>query len=411
MKIKEYSRVIKCKLLPTPQEHQELYNSYIAYKKAVNEFNRFIIQYIPKYTYSVRNGKYSKLISIPYLLRDIIYGQNPSSLIKTPIKPKDREKIQRRFFFILKKHGIDLDTQRAGQDIALCSTRLYNSVQKRHKKLPIMAPYIKSNKEIRTDNCNFKIVKQNGEWYFAYQVLQGIGHKIKLKAYGSDTETKLKTLAEKSKKQGCGGTLYYHKKIGFIASIRVKVKKQDIYKPKMYLGIDINKRNDVYISCSDGTIIPKPPSLIASLDELKQTNTDIRKSKCSNNTIKLKQHRDNLIQKVKNETRKIAAELLKKTINNQAVLCIDWAKPGGGCGEYGQIIGDVLRDACERGQIPHEIVPSQYTSTTCIKCNHMNKNNRVDETTFLCQKCGHKEDADIHAAKYIAKVGEIMYNN
>ncbi len=50
-------------------------------------------------------------------------------------------------------------------------------------------------------------------------------------------------------------------------------------------------------------------------------------------------------------------------------------------------------------------VPTFYTSQECSQCGHIHPDNRVTQDTFICQSCGHSENADINAGKVIAKRG------
>lgn len=59
-----------------------------------------------------------------------------------------------------------------------------------------------------------------------------------------------------------------------------------------------------------------------------------------------------------------------------------------------------------RGGILIEIDP-RYTSQTCCKCGHREKENRK-EKRFQCVNCGHAEDADLNAAKNILAVGQTV---
>ena len=47
-----------------------------------------------------------------------------------------------------------------------------------------------------------------------------------------------------------------------------------------------------------------------------------------------------------------------------------------------------------------EYVDPRYTSQRCNCCGHIDRNNRKGEE-FVCKKCGHKDGADINAAKNI----------
>jgi putative transposase len=48
-----------------------------------------------------------------------------------------------------------------------------------------------------------------------------------------------------------------------------------------------------------------------------------------------------------------------------------------------------------------ELVDPKYTSQTCSKCGHVDKENRTTQASFECLKCGHKEHADVNAARNI----------
>lgn len=48
----------------------------------------------------------------------------------------------------------------------------------------------------------------------------------------------------------------------------------------------------------------------------------------------------------------------------------------------------------------NKINPS-YTSQTCSKCGHVDKESRKTQANFCCTKCGHTESADLNAAKVI----------
>ncbi len=50
-------------------------------------------------------------------------------------------------------------------------------------------------------------------------------------------------------------------------------------------------------------------------------------------------------------------------------------------------------------------VNPRYTSQQCSYCGHMAKENRQSQALFMCKACGHRENADINAAKNILTVG------
>ncbi|MFT0173122.1 RNA-guided endonuclease InsQ/TnpB family protein [Paraburkholderia mimosarum] len=50
-------------------------------------------------------------------------------------------------------------------------------------------------------------------------------------------------------------------------------------------------------------------------------------------------------------------------------------------------------------------VPPQYTSQECSHCGHIHPDNRVTQALFVCQHCGHSENADTNAARVIKMRG------
>lgn len=50
-------------------------------------------------------------------------------------------------------------------------------------------------------------------------------------------------------------------------------------------------------------------------------------------------------------------------------------------------------------------VPAKYTSQRCVECGHTDVGNRQTQSKFVCHQCGHKDHADINAAKNILAAG------
>lgn len=53
-------------------------------------------------------------------------------------------------------------------------------------------------------------------------------------------------------------------------------------------------------------------------------------------------------------------------------------------------------------------VNPQYTSQRCSICGETAKENRPDQSTFCCRRCGHQDHADINAAKNILAAGHAV---
>ena len=71
------------------------------------------------------------------------------------------------------------------------------------------------------------------------------------------------------------------------------------------------------------------------------------------------------------------------------------------CGR--SIIRAKLRDFEERYGIKSTEVNAAYTSQTCFCCGYVDKRNHRDQKTFECFWCGHKQHADLNAAKNIGQ--------
>ena len=52
-----------------------------------------------------------------------------------------------------------------------------------------------------------------------------------------------------------------------------------------------------------------------------------------------------------------------------------------------------------------EKVNPAYTSQTCSKCRHNDKNNRKEQSVFCCLSCGYTANADINAARNVLRLG------
>ncbi|MBL4818542.1 MAG: transposase, partial [Deltaproteobacteria bacterium] len=48
-------------------------------------------------------------------------------------------------------------------------------------------------------------------------------------------------------------------------------------------------------------------------------------------------------------------------------------------------------------------VSASFTSQECADCAHIHPNNRVSQAEFVCENCGHSDNADRNAALVIKK--------
>ena len=79
---------------------------------------------------------------------------------------------------------------------------------------------------------------------------------------------------------------------------------------------------------------------------------------------------------------------------NKAILASCW----------GQTKVFLQYKARRQGKLAIE-VPAFYSSQECGACGHIHQDNRVSQSGFVCQSCGHTDHADHNAAKVIAGRG------
>lgn len=109
--------------------------------------------------------------------------------------------------------------------------------------------------------------------------------------------------------------------------------------------------------------------------------------------------------KVKNMTKKAKAKqdeqgrwlrngAAAKSGLNKAILASAW----------GQTKVFLQYKARRQGKLVIE-VPAFYSSQECGPCGHIHQDNRISQSRFVCQSCGHTDHADHNAAKVIAGRG------
>jgi IS605 OrfB family transposase len=59
--------------------------------------------------------------------------------------------------------------------------------------------------------------------------------------------------------------------------------------------------------------------------------------------------------------------------------------------------------------VPVEFVDARYTSRTCPECRHEEKANRKSQDRFVCQACGHEENADVVGARNVSFGGVVNH--
>lgn len=403
LKVKSLVRPIICKL-DTSNCAQDMLDSFNAQREAVNQTCQLLFPFVKK----------NPAIVTSFGIRDAVQYKR-TKLINVP--QKDLDRLADKFDKIC--DNLKISKKRTiRRDILTVVNDMYLAIRRRFKNKDItMCPTVKSNKAIRSNEGLYKIVNENNQRFLKLEILEGKQLKIPFEICNKNTIPYLGKEYKQDKnttidKNSYGGIIELKERTNtFVAKLVCRIEFNELYKPKSIQGIDVNKREDAYLAFSDGNMVARPKEISELCAKIKTANEDIKKATCTKDRSLKRKQWVNLQRKLKNKIDVFANDIIKDVIKNKQLLCIDGAKPGASNGEYGQILTTVLRTKSERLRIPHIWVDEYYTSTTCVKCNHRDKKNRLSDTEFKCVKCGHKEDADIHSAKYIAQIGEKVYKS
>jgi putative transposase len=74
---------------------------------------------------------------------------------------------------------------------------------------------------------------------------------------------------------------------------------------------------------------------------------------------------------------------------------------------WGQLVSLLTYKAESAGRKVVKVNP-RYTSQTCAECHYVAAGNRVNREDFRCRKCGHRDFADINAARNILWAGRAL---
>src|SRR6202011_3876717 len=81
-----------------------------------------------------------------------------------------------------------------------------------------------------------------------------------------------------------------------------------------------------------------------------------------------------------------------KTALNRKILDAGWRQ-----------FANMVRAKAEEAGRAVVFVKAQYSSQTCAECGYVAAENRRSQTSFVCRHCGHRDHADVNAAKIILK--------
>ncbi len=209
----------------------------------------------------------------------------------------------------------------------------------------------------------------------------------------------------------------------FYVIFSVEVEQIILPKTNVNCGIDLNIKN-VAIADSTGNSYLK---IITKLEKYNKRYTKIQlelskryeiKSK-TKNTKKLQKRLNKIHKKVRNVKEDFFHKISKNLVENFDLIRAEKLekkkmKESAPSKRMRRLIAEVswnsliqkIKYKAERyGKVFEEIDPA-YTSQRCNVCGYISRKNRTSQEKFICQECGHSDNADCNAAKNI-----LMYEN
>lgn len=203
---------------------------------------------------------------------------------------------------------------------------------------------------------------------------------------------------------------------GWYASIMFETELQNI-KPandNQVVGVDWGVVN--FITLSDGKQIENPRWFSQYKDKLKLEQQKLAVKKKGSSAYK----------KQVTKLAKLHKHISRKRLDWQHKLSLELVKDYSGFVVEDLSINNMTKKGSGRNVLNREILSAapyqfllllkykslwndryfskidpSYTSQTCSKCGHVDKDNRKTQANFSCVKCGHTENADLNAAKVI----------
>lgn len=166
------------------------------------------------------------------------------------------------------------------------------------------------------------------------------------------------------------------------------------------------------IADSDGRIEASPKFYAASMKRLARAQRNLsRKRKGSKNQEKAKVRVTRLHRKVRRQREHFIHQLsasyakshgtvvVEKLAIGNMVRCNTGLARGILDAGWGMLVQQLrYKLAWQGGQVAE--VPAAYSSQTCSACGHIDRDSRRGEV-FLCRGCGHRDHADLNAAKVL----------
>ncbi len=198
------------------------------------------------------------------------------------------------------------------------------------------------------------------------------------------------------------------------------------------IGLDLGVTN--LVARSDGEMYPSQKFGSKSFRRIAEARQAVMRSQPDSNRRRNRQERiSELHRKVANQRRNAAHQVSRELINEFDFIAVEDLEitrmvRGPGFIEdrelprvvraaiaarlhrsiydagWGMLLSMLLYKAESAGRVVVAVDP-RYTSQTCAECGHVEARNRVSRLSFRCRKCGHRDHADVNAARNILRAG------
>ena len=186
-----------------------------------------------------------------------------------------------------------------------------------------------------------------------------------------------------------------------------------------YIGVDVNIKNNI-LALSDGKVFKANKSLIKKCIRFDNTRKRCQRNKELNHNPKpygkkmlFRQQKNNrrskwYLEQLVNELLDYCKEksynhIVMENLNLKETKSEAKNKDGINYNRLASLlhlndIKHVIKRLANKRDIAVSWVNPKYTSQQCPICGHINKNNRIIQEIFCCEKCFHNNNADINAA-------------
>ena len=203
------------------------------------------------------------------------------------------------------------------------------------------------------------------------------------------------------------------------SAVYTKFDSKSIQNYDSYIGVDVNIKNNI-LALSDGKTFKANKSLIKKCIRFDNARKRCQRNKELNHNPKpygkkmlFKQEKNNrrskwYLEQLVNELLNYCEEknynhIVMENLNLKETKSEAKNKDGINYNRLASLlhlndIKHVIKKLANKRDIAVSWVNPKYTSQQCPICGHINKNNRITQEVFCCEKCFHNNNADINAA-------------